>query len=41
MTTFEPIAIIVPVGYAIYRQTRTNEITGHDRSNHELVGAGR
>lgn len=31
MTTFELIAIIVLVGYAIYRQTRTNEITGHDR----------
>jgi len=31
MITFELIAINVLVGYASYRQPRTNEITGHDR----------
>jgi uncharacterized membrane protein YidH (DUF202 family) len=31
MTIVELIALVALVGYAIYRQTRTNEITGHDR----------
>ena len=31
MSPLELIAIIALVGYAIYRQTRTNRITGHSR----------
>ncbi len=31
MTFFELVAILALVGYAIYRQTRTTEITGHGR----------
>ncbi len=31
MSTYELIAILALVGYAVYKQTRVNEITGHNR----------